>query len=63
MILKVLVCLLKHCELTMERSHLVEKVLKGRWLLGLGFSLFGMTLGALAACCGWKLVKFLQEIA
>jgi hypothetical protein len=50
LIIEVLVCLLKSCELVLERGHLVENVLKGWWLLGHGFSLVGTISSALAAC-------------
>ncbi len=63
LILKVLVDLLKGCELALEGTHLAEDVFKGRWLLGHGFSLHGTILGALAACHGRNLDKFLGEIA
>jgi hypothetical protein len=63
LILKVLVDLLKGHELALEGTHLAEDVFEGRWLLGHGFSLHGRILGALAACCGRNLDKFLREIA
>jgi hypothetical protein len=63
LILKVLIDLLMGRELALVRTHLAEYVFKGRWLLGHGFSLHCTILGALAACCGWNLDKFLGEIA
>ncbi len=63
MILKVLVDLLKGRELALEDTHLAENVFEGRWLLGHGFSLHGTILGALAACHGQNLDKFLGEYA
>jgi hypothetical protein len=63
LILKVLVDLLKGCELALEGTHLVEDVFKGRWLLGHGFSLHNRFLGALAVWRGRNLDKFLREIA
>ncbi len=63
MILKVLVCLLKNCELALEHGHLAENILKGWWLLGHGFSLIGTIVGTLAVCHGWNLDKYLRKIA
>jgi hypothetical protein len=63
LILKVLVDCLKGHKLALEGTHLAEDVFKGRWLLDHGFSLHGMILGALAACRGQNLDKFLREIA
>ncbi len=45
----------------MEHGQLAEDVSKGRWLLGHGFSFYGMILGALAACRGQNHDKFLGE--
>ncbi len=63
LILKVLVDLLKGRELALECTHLAEDVFERRWLLGHGFSLHGMNLGTLVACCGQNLDKFLGEVA
>jgi hypothetical protein len=63
LILKVLVDLLKGHELALEGTHLAEDVFEGRWLLGHGFNLHGTIMGTLAACRGWNVDKFLEEIA
>jgi hypothetical protein len=63
LILKVLVDLLKGRELALQGTHLAEDVFKKRWLLGHGFSLHGTISGALAACRGQNLDKFLRETA
>ncbi len=62
MILKVLVDLLKGRELALEGIHLAEDVFEGRWLMGHGFSLHGTILGAVVACRGQNLGKFLREM-
>ncbi len=61
LILKVLVDLLKGCELALEDTHLAEDVFERRWLLGHGFSLHSTILGSLTACHGRNLDKFLRK--
>jgi hypothetical protein len=63
LILKVLIDLLKSRELALEVTHLAEDVFMGRWLLGHGISLHDTIPGALVACRGRNLDKFLGEIA